>query len=128
MIDHVSIGVRDLLASSRFYELVLTPLGYTRLVDTAARVAFGLKYPEFWLNSRPLMAPTAPDTGAHVCLRARTSAAIDAFHRLAVANGGSDDGPPGLRQATLVTYYAAFIRDLDGNRVEAMTVPATGST
>ena len=123
MIDHVSIGVRDLTSSSRFYEIILEPLGYRRIVDTPARAAFGKKYPEIWLNSRPAMAPVAADTGAHLCLRAATPAAIDAFHRLAIQSGGQDDGPPGPRQATQVVYYAAFIRDPDGNRIEVMTVP-----
>ncbi len=123
MIDHVSIGVRDLAASARFYERVLAPLGFTRLVDTPARVAFGKNYPEIWLNHRAAMSEVAADTGAHLCLRARTPEAVDAFHAAALANGGTDDGKPGLRQATMVAYYAAFFRDPDGNRIEAMTVP-----
>lgn len=123
MIDHVSIGVRDLAASAKFYEFVLAPLGFVRLVDTPARVAFGKNYPELWLNHRQAMVAVPADTGAHLCLRARNTAAIDAFHAAALANGGTDDGKPGLRQATMVAYYAAFIRDFDGNRIEAMTVP-----
>ena len=123
MIDHVSIAVRNLEVSSRFYQRVLAPLGYTCLVSQPHRVGFGAKYPEVWLNTRPTMPPIAADTGAHVCLRARSSAAIDAFHAAALAHGGSDDGAPGLRTATQVVYYAAFVRDPDGNRLEVMTVP-----
>lgn len=123
MIDHVSIGVRNLAAQATLYERMLAPLGWKRMVDTPARVAFGSKYPELWLNSRPSMARIADDTGAHVCLRARTREAIDAFHAAALAHGATDDGAPGLRKATQVTYYAAFIRDPDGNRIEVMTVP-----
>jgi catechol 2,3-dioxygenase-like lactoylglutathione lyase family enzyme len=123
MIDHVSIAVSDLSRSARFYESVLEPLGYTRLVDTPERTAFGTKYPELWLNARPRMRPIEHDTGAHICLRARTTDAIDAAHRHALSNGGVDDGAPGLRQATQVVYYAAFVRDPDGNRLEIMTVP-----
>ncbi|MBR0678996.1 VOC family protein [Roseomonas eburnea] len=124
MIDHVSIQVRDLVASVAFYEEVLEPLGYRRLAERPGCVGFGLKYPEFWLNARPDSPRAAPDTGAHVCLRARSTDAVTEFHRRAVAKGGADDGAPGLRQATMVEYFAAFIRDLDGNRIEAMTVPA----
>jgi catechol 2,3-dioxygenase-like lactoylglutathione lyase family enzyme len=124
MIDHVSIAVRDLARSARFYAQVLEPLGYTRQADHPARVAFGAKYPELWLNARSDMAPVAADTGAHICLRARSAEAVDAFHTRALANGGTDDGAPGLRSATQVVYYAAFIRDPDGNRLEVMTVPA----
>ena len=123
MIDHVSIAVRDLPASAGFYERALRPLGMTRLVSTTTRVAFGAKYPELWLNARPRMMAVDPDTGAHVCLRAKTADAVNAFHHAALACGGTDDGAPGLRPATLVTYYAAFIRDPDGNRIEVMTVP-----
>ena len=123
MIDHVSIAVSDLSRSARFYETVLAPLGYARLVDTPARTAFGTKYPELWLNARPQMRPIEADTGAHLCLRARTNDVIDTVHRLALSNGGIDDGAPGLRQATQVVYYAAFVRDPDGNRIEIMTVP-----
>jgi catechol 2,3-dioxygenase-like lactoylglutathione lyase family enzyme len=124
MIDHVSIAVRDLAVSARFYELILEPLGYLRQAEHPTRIAFGSKYPELWLNARPTMTQLAADTGAHICLRARTTATVDAFHARALANGGTDDGAPGLRQATQVLYYAAFIRDPDGNRLEVMTVPA----
>ena len=128
MIDHISLAVRDLKISSAFYALVLAPLGYICLATHPTRVAFGIKYPELWLNARPAMAPTATGTGAHVCLRARSTEAVDAFHAAALANGGTDDGAPGLRQATQVVYYAAFIRDPDGNRLEVMTVPPSKDT
>ena len=124
MIDHVSIAVRDLALSAAFYDEILEPLGMQRLIDDQARVAFGSKYPEVWLNARPNMRRIDPETGAHVCLRARSTDAVDAFHRRAIERGGTDDGGPGLRKATLVTYYAAFVRDPDGNRIEMMTVPA----
>lgn len=125
MIDHVSIGVRDLAVSAAFYEQALAPLGLKRLVDTQARVAFGTRYPELWLNHRPHMSIVPADTGSHLCLRARSTEAIDGFHQAAISSGGTDDGAPGLRQATMVTYYAAFVRDPDGNRIEVMTVPSS---
>ena len=128
MIDHVSISVRDLEASAHFYENALQPLGLAKLVATATRVAFGNKYPELWLNARPQMAAIDHNTGAHLCLRARSTEAIDAFHHAALAHGGADDGAPGLRQATMVDYYAAFIRDPDGNRIEVMTVPSSAGS
>lgn len=124
MIDHISIAVRDLQASAAFYQHVLAPLGYIRLAERPTTVGFGLKYPEFWLNARPLMRPLDDDTGAHVCLRARSIEAVQEFHARALAGGGRDDGAPGPRQATMVVYYAAFIRDLDGNKIEVMTVPS----
>jgi catechol 2,3-dioxygenase-like lactoylglutathione lyase family enzyme len=123
MIDHVSLGVRDLAASAAFYEAALASLGYRRLVEGGSRVAFGKSYPEVWLNARPQMPPVAEDTGSHICLRAQSMEVVDAFHRRALLCGGSDDGRPGMRQATMVAYYAAFVRDPDGHRIEVMTVP-----
>lgn len=124
MIDHVSIAVRDIAISGPFYDAALAPIGYRRLITYPDRVGFGKTYPEIWLNSRPGMAAVDRDTGAHVCLRARSSEAVDAFHKAALLQGGRDDGPPGPRKAAMVTYYGAFIRDPDGNRLEVMTVPA----
>ena len=123
MIDHVSIQVCDLAVSAEFYQHILEPLGYLRLVERPATVGFGFKYPELWLNARPASPRAAADIGAHVCLRARSIEAVREFHQRAIAKGGSDDGRPGPRQGAMVVYYAAFIRDLDGNRVEVMTVP-----
>ena len=121
MIDHVSIVVRDLGAGRRFYEPVLATLGYSKLVTRPTTVGFGKKYPEFWLNERPGMVPAEADTGAHICLRASDIKAVDAFHAAALQAGGTSFGPPGVRPEYSTGYYAAFIRDPDGNKVEAVT-------
>jgi catechol 2,3-dioxygenase-like lactoylglutathione lyase family enzyme len=121
MIDHISIAVRDLAAAAAFYEAVLGTLGHRRLTTQPATVGFGKRYPEFWLNHRPDMAAVPADSGAHVCLRAANAAAVAAFHAAALAAGGTDDGAPGLRPAYSETYYAAFVRDPEGNRIEAVT-------
>jgi catechol 2,3-dioxygenase-like lactoylglutathione lyase family enzyme len=122
MIDHISIGVRDLAQATGFYESVLGAMGYAKLEVRSATVGFGKKYSEFWLNLRPDMTPLAPNSGAHVCLRVRSTDLVDAFHAVALANGGASDGAPGLRPHDgQGGYYAAFIRDPDGNRVEAVT-------
>jgi catechol 2,3-dioxygenase-like lactoylglutathione lyase family enzyme len=126
MIDHVSIAVRDLAAAARFYDAVLGPLGMTRLREWPASVGYGKQYPEVWLNLRATMAPVAADSGAHVCLRARESKAVDAFHAAALRAGGASDGAPGPRPEYSEKYYAAFIRDPDGNRVEVVTFLASG--
>jgi catechol 2,3-dioxygenase-like lactoylglutathione lyase family enzyme len=121
MIDHVSIAVRDLEAAARFYETVLAPLGYTRMIVRKTTVGFGKKYPDFWINLRPDMATPDPDGGVHVCLRAPDSAAVDAFYAAALKEGGKADGPPGPRPEYTPGYYAAFVLDPDGNRIEAVT-------
>lgn len=121
MIDHVSIAVRDLAASARFYEAVLAPLGFEKLRVRPTTVGFGNRYPEFWLNVRPAMPSIPDDSGTHVCLRAGSKEAVDAFHAAALAAGGVDDGAPGPRPEYSEGYYAAFVRDRDGNRIEAVT-------
>jgi catechol 2,3-dioxygenase-like lactoylglutathione lyase family enzyme len=121
MIDHVSIPVRELKASARFYDALLAPLGMTRLRGWPKSVGYGKSYPEFWLNEREQLKPAAPDNGAHICLRAPDIQAVDAFHAAAIAAGAKSDGAPGIRKEYSSHYYAAFIRDFDGNRVEAVT-------
>lgn len=122
MIDHVSLPVSNLDASAGFYEKLLAPLGYAKLVTREATVGFGKRYPELWLNLRAGFRAPA-DGGAHVCLRASSEEAVRAFHAAALAHGGADDGAPGPRQAAMTGYYAAFVRDLDGNKLEAACFP-----
>jgi catechol 2,3-dioxygenase-like lactoylglutathione lyase family enzyme len=121
MIDHVSVAVRDLAVSARFYEAVLATLGFAKLDARPATIGFGKAYPEFWINLRGELTPVAAGSGAHVCFRARTTEVVDAFHSAALAAGGADDGKPGLRPQHGDRYYAAFVRDPDGNRIEAVT-------
>ena len=123
MIDHVSVGVTDLERSARFYEQVLAPLGLTRLVTRPATIGFGKGYPEFWINQRAGMARVEQGSGTHIALRAKTTSEVDAFHAAALEAGGASDGAPGLRPHDRVRYYAAFILDPDGNRIEAVTFP-----
>jgi catechol 2,3-dioxygenase-like lactoylglutathione lyase family enzyme len=122
MIDHISIAVRDLKAAERFYTALLAPLGMSKLREWPdAAVGFGKKHPEFWVNRRADMARVPDDSGVHVCLGVREAAAVDAFYAAALAGGGTSDGAPGLRAQYHESYYAAFIRDPDGNRIEVVT-------
>jgi catechol 2,3-dioxygenase-like lactoylglutathione lyase family enzyme len=123
MIDHVSIQVSDLRRSAAFYAAALEPLGYAQMVASEASVGFGKHYPEVWLNLRRDAPRAAPGAGAHICLRAHTEGAVRQFHDRAVAEGGASDGAPGPRQGAMTTYFAAFILDLDGNRIEAASFP-----
>ena len=126
MIDHISIAVGDLARSTRFYEAVLGVIGYAAIDVRGSTVGFGKKYSEFWINARPDMAPIPANSGAHICLRVRSTELVDAFHAAALANGGTSNGAPGLRPHDGPNgYYAAFIKDPDGNRVEAVTFTPT---
>src|SRR3984893_17011124 len=123
MIDHISVAVSDLERSARFYGATLAPLGLSRLVTRPATIGFGKNYPEFWINLRGGMAPVEPGSGVHICLRAKSAAEVDAFHAAALEAGGRSDGAPGLRPHDRVRYYAAFVIDPHGNRLEAVTFP-----
>ncbi|MFV0296449.1 MAG: VOC family protein [Hyphomicrobiaceae bacterium] len=125
MIDHVSVGVADLERSKAFYAAVLGAIGMRLLVERDAMAGFGKRYPELWINHRPGMARLPDATGTHICLRARDQAAVEAFHAAALRLGGRDDGAPGPRAAAMTDYFAAFVRDPDGNRLEAATFPGT---
>jgi catechol 2,3-dioxygenase-like lactoylglutathione lyase family enzyme len=123
MLDHVSVAVLDLRASAEAYEHVLEAAGLARLVNRPATVGFGKKYPEFWLNARPDLRPLPSDTGIHICLRVPDEDAVRAFHAEAMKAGWRDAGAPGPRQAAMTVYYAAFVQDPDGNKLEAATFP-----
>lgn len=118
MIDHVSVAVRDLARACAFYEAVLATLGYAKRDDRPATKGFGKTYSEFWINLR---TNASAHDGAHVALRAKSVAAVDAFHAAALGAGGTSDGAPGLRPQHGEGYYAAFVRDPEGNRIEAVT-------
>ena len=121
MIDHVSIAITDLAKARAFYTAVLATLGLSELVVRPTQIGFGKTYPEIWINFRAMLR-NEDDPGSHVALRARSTDAVDAFHRAAIEGGAHDDGAPGLRPygSGPNGYYAAFVRDPDGNRIEAV--------
>jgi catechol 2,3-dioxygenase-like lactoylglutathione lyase family enzyme len=123
VIDHVSVAVRDLDLAGAFYERLLAPLGYAKLVTRPGSIGFGKKYPELWLNLRPGMASAPANPGGHIALRAASEEAVRAFHAAALAGGGASDGEPGPRPAAMTTYFGAFILDPDGNKLEAVSFP-----
>ena len=97
MIDHVSLAVSDLARSVPFYERIFALLGMSKLVTRPAMVGFGKSYPEVWINLRSGMKPLPPDSGAHICLRAKSTDMVDAFHHVAMAAGarsGWSSPPP----------------------------------
>lgn len=120
LFDHISLAVTDLDRAAAFYDAALAPLGVTRQGKADHRsIAWGRTGDDFGLHSRAQM--TAPPHEVHVCFTADTREAVRAFHSAGIAAGGSDDGAPGLRPEYSPVYYAAFLQDPDGNRIEAVT-------
>jgi catechol 2,3-dioxygenase-like lactoylglutathione lyase family enzyme len=118
MIDHLSIGVASLARARRFYDAVLAPLGYRYLRGERHTAGYGDDDAVFWIVEVPRPVPPDPLSGLHICFRAPSRAAVAAFHAAALAHGGQDNGPPGER-AYEPHYYAAFVIDPDGYRIEA---------
>lgn len=120
MIHHVSIGVRDLALAGRFYDAALGALGFRRVFEDDTAIGYGLLDDEdlLCLKLRPQAEP--PGQGSHLAFAAPSRAAVDAFHQRALAEGGQDNGAPGLREDYGAHYYAAFLVDPDGWHVEAV--------
>jgi catechol 2,3-dioxygenase-like lactoylglutathione lyase family enzyme len=119
MIDHVSIGVRDIDRAKRFYDAVLKQLGYTCLVEIEGTLGYGKGAPAFWVSAAERPVPPDEKSGLHICFAASTRTSVDQFHQAALRVGGRDNGPPGLRADYGPNYYAAFVADPDGYRIEA---------
>jgi catechol 2,3-dioxygenase-like lactoylglutathione lyase family enzyme len=119
MIDHVSIGVRDIARSKRFYDAALKPLGYSCLSEGEGSLGYGQDVVAFWLSSSDSPVPADMKSGLHFCFTAPTPHSVTAFHAAALSNGGRDNGRPGLRADYGPDYYAAFVVDPDGYRLEA---------
>ncbi len=119
MLDHVSIGVRDPAGARRFYDAALGALGAKCLSAGEGSLGYGRDAPVFWVVQAEHPVPADPHSGLHVCFTARTRAEVDAFHKASLKAGGTDNGAPGLRKEYGPDYYAAFIVDPHGYRLEA---------
>ncbi len=124
MIDHVGFPVSDYTRSKAFYERALAPLGYTLIMEVAAdhtesgspAAGFGREgKPDFWIGGEGGLKGVL-----HVAIATADRAAVDAFHRAALAAGGKDNGEPGVRAHYHPNYYGAFVLDPDGHNVEAV--------
>lgn len=118
MIDHVSLLVSDYERAKAFYRAALGPLGYEVLMEPAPGVmgmGAGGK-PDLWFAAKTEGAFSTN----HLALHAESRAAVDAFHAAAIAAGGKDNGPPGVRAHYHPNYYGAFVIDPDGHNIEAV--------
>ncbi len=119
MFDHVSIGVADIARTRKFYDAALKPLGYTRLSDGETSLGYGEKEVGLWIGKSASPVKADRESNLHFCLVAKDRKSVDAFHAGALKAGGTDNGKPGLRSDYSPTYYAAFVIDPDGYRIEA---------
>lgn len=119
MFDHVSIGVSDLARAKRFYDAALAPLGYKCLSEDAGSLGYGADAVGLWIGAAARPVPADDGSNLHFCLAAPDRDAVAAFHAAALRAGGRDNGAPGLRTAYAPDYYAAFVIDPDGYRIEA---------
>ena len=119
MINHLSIGVRDVARTKRFYDAALRPLGYTCLSEGEGSLGYGRDTVVLWIGAAERPVPADAQSGLHVCFDAPTRRSVDAFHKAALGAGGRDNGAPGLRADYGDNYYAAFVVDPDGYRIEA---------
>jgi catechol 2,3-dioxygenase-like lactoylglutathione lyase family enzyme len=121
MISHISLGVVDLARAVVFYDTVLAPLGYARLWKTQRGAGYGVSgHNEPFAIFEVGDEASPPGRGWHLALTAPTRGAVEGFHRAALSCGAVDEGPPGLRPQYGADYYAAFVRDLDGYKLEAV--------
>ncbi|PJI42439.1 VOC family protein [Ferrovibrio sp.] len=119
MLNHVSIGVRNTAKTKAFYDAVLKPLGYTCLSEGEGSLGYGDKTVVLWISQTDKPVPADMASGLHFCFDAPTRKGVAAFHAAALAQGGQDNGQPGLRADYGDNYYAAFAIDPDGYRIEA---------
>ncbi|HXO01996.1 MAG TPA: VOC family protein [Stellaceae bacterium] len=121
MLAHISIGVRDIARAKLFYDAALEPLGYRciRAAQSMVGWGYGREMIAFWLMAAERPVSADEGSGLHFCFAAPDRGAVDAFYAAALRAGGRDNGAPGLRTQYSPDYYAAFIIDPEGYRIEA---------
>ncbi|HJM93679.1 MAG: VOC family protein [Alphaproteobacteria bacterium] len=121
MFSHITVGTNDFERASVFYDAVMAALGHVCFVSGETHRGYGqTSNNQFWVLSPFDKAAAVPGNGNHVAFLAPDRAAVHAFHAAAVANGGSDEGAPGLRPHYHPNYYGAYVRDPDGNKLQAV--------
>ncbi|MDE0942719.1 MAG: VOC family protein [Alphaproteobacteria bacterium] len=121
MFSHITVGTNDIDRAKAFYDPVLGTLGQERFMAGDTYAAYGVvDDDQFWLLTPFNKASASAGNGNHVAFLAPNRAAVDAFHAAALDNGGSDEGAPGLRPHYHANYYGAYVRDPDGNKIQAV--------
>lgn len=127
MIHHVSVGTNDVRRARAFYDPLMALVGLRVLKSSERSVHYGASDIIFSLETPVDGRPASPGNGVHIAFQAPDRETVRRFHSIAVANGGSDEGGPGIRDDYNANYYGAFVRDLDGNKIEAVTYTARES-
>jgi catechol 2,3-dioxygenase-like lactoylglutathione lyase family enzyme len=116
IIDHVGLAVSDSQRSRAFYTAALAPLGIGLVMEAEGWTGYGRAgKPEFWFGEGG-----EPQRPMHIAFAALNRKQVDAFHAAALAAGGTDNGPPGIREIYHPDYYGAFVLDPDGHNIEAV--------
>ncbi len=119
ILSHVSVGTNDFDKAIAFYDRVLATIGCQRMMQHGDAVAYGKLFPEFWVNPPLDGGEATVGNGTHVAFFASSKEQVDTFYREGLAAGGTDEGAPGPRPQYGEPYYGAYLRDLDGNKIEA---------
>jgi len=119
MLNHISIGVRGIGRTKKVYDAALKPLGYKALSNGETSLGYGKDAVVLWISKTDAPVPADGRSGLHFCFDAPTRESVAAFHKAALAAGGRDNGKAGLRPDYGPNYYAAFVVDPDGYRLEA---------
>lgn len=127
VLSHVSLGTNDFPRAKAFYDAVLPTLQIRPVMDFDGYAGYGRAFPEFWIQRPHDGGRASVGNGVHVAFLANSVDEVKAFHAKALAMGGTDDGAPGARPDYGPEYYAAFVRDLDGNKIEAMLMVPGGA-
>ncbi|RZI62749.1 MAG: VOC family protein [Rubrivivax sp.] len=120
MLHHISFPATSLDISGRFYDAAMGALGFRRVFEDDDAIGYGLEDDQDLFCLKLRSPVVAPGPGFHLAFAAPSRAAVDAFHADALAVAGTDNGAPGLRPDYGATYYAAFLIDPDGHRIEAV--------
>ncbi len=121
MIDHISVGTNNIARAREFYDSVLGCLGLRLLQSSERSADYGVASILFSVETPLNGRPATPGNGSHVAFAVGRRELVESFHRIALAHGGRDAGPPGLRPEYDAHYFGAFVFDPDGNKIEAVT-------
>ncbi|RHW18805.1 VOC family protein [Sphingomonas gilva] len=124
MIHHLSVGTNDTARARTFYDPVMAVVGLRRMDADSESLDYGIGAFLLSIETPVDGNPATPGNGVHIAFTAEDRAMVDRFYRTALDNGGSDAGAPGLRPEYNANYYGAFVRDPDGNKIEAVTYSA----